>query len=243
LTLALGVMGLRLILDSLEGGYIYLFQAHQEMAPYAVVNILCAAVRLIGIVLVVRSGAQIVGAGSIWVLASGAGFLFMMVLGHKRGWKPAFREYRMNDSWNVLRMAMPLATFGALQTLYYRVDGVILKSLSGNEAVGYYDMATKTLLYALSISQLYSQAIFPIFSSLRDKPKDFGKLAFKCSKVLFLLGLPMTVGGYFLAVPLLTLIAGPQYARSGPAFAALALSILPFFLANIYVDVLAVKNT
>jgi O-antigen/teichoic acid export membrane protein len=53
----------------------------------------------------------------------------------------------------------------------------------------------------------------------------------------------MTVGGYFLAVPLLGLIAGPQYVSAGPAFAVLALSILPFFLHNIYVDVLAVKNT
>jgi O-antigen/teichoic acid export membrane protein len=53
----------------------------------------------------------------------------------------------------------------------------------------------------------------------------------------------MTVGGYFLAGPLMVLIGGPQYVPAGPAFAVLSLSILPFFLANIYVDVLAVKNT
>ena len=243
LTLAMGVMGLRLILDSMEGGYIYLFQAHQEMGPYALVNILGAAIRLAGIILVVSAGAQIVGAGSIWVLASAVAFLVMMFLGRKRGWKPGLKEYRLDDSWNVLKMAFPLATFGALQTLYYRVDSVILKSLSGNEAVGYYDMATRVLLVTLSVSQLYSQAVYPVFSSVQDKPRDFGKLAFKCSKFLFFLGLPITVGGYFLAGPLLVLIAGPQYVPSGPAFAVLALSILPFFLANIYVDVLAVKNT
>jgi O-antigen/teichoic acid export membrane protein len=243
LTLAMGVMGLRLILDSMEGGYIYLFQAHQEMGPYSMVNVLCAAVRLIGIILVVSAGAQIVGASSIWVLASGVGFLAMMTLGHRRGWKPDFSKYRVSDSWNVLRMAFPLATFGALQTLYYRVDSVILKSLAGNEAVGYYDMATRVLLFALAVSQFYSQAIYPVFSSIQDKPKDFGSLAFKSGKFLFFLGLPMTVGGYFLAGPLLILIGGSQYASAGPAFAVLALSILPFFLANIYVDVLAVKNT
>ncbi len=243
LTMAMGVLGLRLILDSMEGGYLYLFQAHQEMGPYAMVNILCAAIRLIGIILVVAAGAQIIGACSIWVVASGVGFIVMMTLGYRRGWKPSFSEYRLDDSWKVLKMAFPLAAFGALQTLYYRVDSVILKSLSGNESVAYYDMATRVLLYVLSMSQLYSQAVFPVFSSVQDKPGDFSRFAFKCSKFLFFLGLPLMVGGYFLANSLLVLIAGPQYASSGPAFAILALSILPFFLANIYVDILAIKNT
>ena len=243
LTLAMGVMGLRLILDSMEGGYIYLFQAHQEMGPYALVNLICAGVRLGGIILVVLAGAQIVGAGSIWTLASGVGFLLMMALGRRRGWKPDFSKYRADDSWKVLWMAMPLATFGALQTLYYRVDSVLLKSLSGNEAVGYYDMASRVLFVVLAVSQLYSQALYPAFASLRDKPKDFSRLAFQGGRVLFLLGLPISVGGYFLAGPILRLVGGPQYVPAGPAFAVLALSVLPFFLSMIYTDILAVKDT
>jgi O-antigen/teichoic acid export membrane protein len=243
LTMALGVMGLRLVLDSMEGGYIYLFQAHQEMAPYALVNLLCAAIRFLGIVLVVHAGAQIVGAGSVWTLASGVGFLLMMELGRRRGWKPDFARYRSEDSWKVIKMAVPLATFGALQTLYYRVDSVLLKSLSGNEAVGYYDMASRVLFVVLAVSQLYSQALYPAFASLKNKSKDFSQLAFQGGRVLFLLGLPISVGGYFLAVPILRLVGGPQYLPAGPAFAVLALSVLPFFLSMIYTDVLAVKDT
>ena len=243
LTLAMAVMGLRLILDSLEGGYIYLFQAHQDLGPYSFAKVLGALVRFVGIILMVWAGTGLVGASSVWTIASGFSFLTLWTWGSRRGWKPAFHRYRLSDSWGVLRMAIPLATFGALQTLYYRVDAVILKSLSGNEAVGFYDMATKVLIVVLSVSQLYSQAVFPVFASLRDKPRDFGRLAFQCSKVLVLLGLPMTVGGFFLAEPVLRLVGGPQYGPSGPAFAVLALSILPFFVANIYVDVLAVKNT
>ena len=243
LTLAMGVMGLRLILDSLEGGYTYLFQAHQEMGPFAIANILCAFFRLVGIVLVVLAGAQIIGASSIWVLASGLGFLVMLFLGTKRGWKPSFAEYRANDSLKVLRWAFPLATFGALQTLYYRVDSVILKSLSGNEAVGYYDMATKVLFVVLVISQLFSQAIYPVFASAKDKPQEFGNLAYRCVKYLFLLSLPLAVGGYFLSGPLLVFVLGAKYLPAGPAFAILSISILPFFLSNIYIDILAVKNT
>jgi O-antigen/teichoic acid export membrane protein len=171
------------------------------------------------------------------------GFFAMMTLAHRRGWKPDFSRYKVADSLKVFRMAIPLAAFGTLQTLYYRVDSVMLKSLSGNEAVGYYDMAMRVLLVVLSVSQLYSQAIYPAFASVRDKTMEFSRLAAKGSKVLFLLGLPMTVGGYFLAGQLLTFIGGPRYGPSGPAFAILALSILPFFTANIYVDILAIKDT
>ena len=52
----------------------------------------------------------------------------------------------------------------------------------------------------------------------------------------------MSVGGYFLATPLLMLV-GPQYAPAGPAFAVLALSILPFSLTTVYTNILAIQNT
>ena len=242
LKLAIAVMGIRLILDAAEGGYIYLFQAHQEMGPYAMVNMFCALIRMLGIIAFVAAGAEVVGAGSIWVLASTVGLLTMIILGRKRGWKPEFKKYRPHDSWSVLKLAFPLATFGTLQTLYYRVDSVILKSLSGNEAVGFYDTASRIVLSLLAVSQLYSMAIYPVFSSLQDEPKAFCRLAAKASKVLFFLGLPISIGGFFLSTPLLVLVSGFKYAAAGPPFSILSLSILPFFLSNIYVDVLAVKN-
>jgi O-antigen/teichoic acid export membrane protein len=243
LVAAIAVMGLRLLLDALEGGYVYLFQAHQEMGPYALANILGAAIRLVGIVCVVSFGGQVVGASCVWVLASAFALGFMTLMGRRRGWIPDFSSYRAADSWAVFRSAVPLAAFGTLQTLYYRVDSVILKSLSGNEAVAFYDMATRVLLVVLSVSQLYSMAVFPAFASLQKNTRDFTRLVFKCSKLLFFIGLPLTVGGFFLAGPLLAFIAGPKYGASGPVFALLALSILPFFLSNIYVDILAIKNT
>ena len=89
--------------------------------------------------------------------------------------------------------------FGALQILYYRVDAVILKSLSGNEAVGYYDLATRCFLAAVMISQFYGMSIFPAFSSIQEDAGAFGRLAFRGIKTLFLLGFPITVGCYFLA--------------------------------------------
>jgi O-antigen/teichoic acid export membrane protein len=38
-------------------------------------------------------------------------------------------------------------------------------------------------------------------------------------------------------------VSGPKYASAVAPFAILALSILPFFLSNVYASVLAVKNT
>jgi O-antigen/teichoic acid export membrane protein len=132
LKVGMAVMGLRLILDSFSGGYIYLLQAHQEMGTYSKVNILSAAVRFFGIIGIVAAGASLVGASWVWVAASAVSLCVFVSIGRKRGWTPRFREFRWEGSLTVLKQAVPLATFGTLQILYYRVDAVILKSLSGN---------------------------------------------------------------------------------------------------------------
>ncbi len=243
LKIGMAVLGLRIFLDSLSGGYIYLFQAHEKMGINSFSLILSASIRLFGIMLVVHWGGGVVETCWIWVLASSIQLLVVSLAGYRQGWWPQLYMLHINEVFSVFKEAIPLATFGALQMLYYRVDAVLLKSLSGNESVGYYDLACRVLLVALMLSQQFNQALFPVFSSLQDDPHKFSRLAFRAIKVLVFLGLPITMGGYFLSEPLLVLISGPKYSPSGPLFAVLALSVLFFFLSNVYTSVLAIKNT
>ena len=55
LKLGMAVMGMRILLDSLSGGYVYLFQSHEMMGYYSMVNVMTSAIRLLGIVAVVTS--------------------------------------------------------------------------------------------------------------------------------------------------------------------------------------------
>lgn len=243
LVAAMAVIGIRILVDSIASGYIYMFQSHEMMGYYSLVNVLSSAVRLAGIVGVVEMGGGVVEACAVWTVASSIALVALVWKGWKLGWRPDFSKFQMRDISPILRQSIPLATFGAFQMLYYRVDSVILKSLSGNEAVGYYDLAAKLVFVVLAFSQIFGTAVFPALSSLRDDSKAFGRMAGRAFKFLLLLGLPATVGGWFLSKPLVLLVSGIKYQPSVPMFAVLMLSVIPYFLSHVYVITLAIHNS
>jgi O-antigen/teichoic acid export membrane protein len=166
----------------------------------------------------------------------------MVWKGSQQGWIPNFSRFHIREVISILRQSVPLAAFSSFQILYYRVDSIILKSLSGNDAVGYYDLAAKVVFVVLAFSQVFVNAIFPVFSSVRDDSQAFGQKAGRSIKFLFLLGLPATVGGILLAQPIIFLISGSKYFPSVAMFAVLMLSVGPFFLSHVYVIALAIYN-
>ena len=240
--IGLVIMGLRIILDCAAGGYVYLLQAHERMGIHGLIVVIGSLIRLAGIVAVVYLGCGIWGVSSIWVLASAICLLILIFIGLSQKWKPDFSQWKWAEMKQVLGQALPLATFWSLQMLYYRVDTVILKSLQGNEAVGLYDAAYTYLNSTLSLSMLFGLSSFPIFSAAQDNLKDFGRLTLRAIKLLLFLGIPITVGGYFLATPLIVFFSSAKYISAGPLFSILSLSVVPFFISNIYIIVLTVKK-
>jgi O-antigen/teichoic acid export membrane protein len=178
----------------------------------------------------------------VWVVSSAITLAVLASIGIKKKWKPVFSGWNLGEAIQVLKKALPLAAFGAFQMLYYRVDSVLLKSLKGNMSVGIYDAAATFILLVLSLSQHFGLSTLPVFSSDQKKKKEFGRLAMRSIKLLVVMGLPITIGGYLLAGPLMTFVASAKYILSAPSFSILALSTVPFFLSNVYVNVLMVRK-
>ncbi len=57
-----------------------------------------------------------------------------------------------------------------------------------------------------------------------------------------MIGIPITIGGALLSDPLIVFFSGEKYLPSGLLFKVLILSVVPFFLSNIYINVLTVRN-
>jgi O-antigen/teichoic acid export membrane protein len=240
--IGLVIMGLRIILDCAAGGYVYLLQAHERMGTHGLIVVIGSLIRLTGIVAVVSLGCGIWGVSSIWVLASGICLLILIFIGFSKKWKPDFSKWKWSEMKRVLSQALPLATFWSLQMLYYRVDTVILKSLQGNEAVGLYDTAYTYLDSTLRLSMLFGLSVFPLISAVQKNKSDFARITLKAIKLLLLLGIPITIGGYLLATPIIVFLSSSKYISSGPLFSILCLSVVPFFISNIYIIVLTVKK-
>lgn len=237
---AMVVMGLRLILDAPSNGYTILLQAHEKMTYQGLVSLGGAFLRMAGIVGVAYLGGRMIQACWVWVAVSALSLAALWAVGRRQGWRVEWEKARWRDSLGILKKSIPFAAFGTFQMLYYRVDGVILKSFAGNEAVALYDMAGRFLFVVFMLSDHFGIATLPVFSSLRDRAGELSRVTTRTLKVLVLSGIPLTVGGYLLANPLMVLLLGSRYAGSGPAFAVLALSIVFYFATKPAVNLLAV---
>ncbi|HVZ80632.1 MAG TPA: flippase [bacterium] len=239
---ALLVMGLRLIFEAPSNGYIMLFQAHEKMAYTGLVSLGGAFLRMAGIVAVAYLGGEMVGACWVWVAASALSLVFLWAHGRKQGWRVDWKEARWKDMWGILVRSIPFAAFGTFQMLYYRVDAVILKSFSGNEMVALYDMAGRFLFVVFMLSDHFGIATLPVYSIVRDRPDEIARVMTRSLKFLIMAGLPITVGGFLLAGPLMTVLLGSRYSGAGPAFSVLAISIVLHFASKAPVNLLAVKD-
>jgi O-antigen/teichoic acid export membrane protein len=243
LKLALIILGLRLFFDALGSSYITLLQAHELMTYQGLISLASALLRMSGIVAVVYLGGQIAPVCWVWVTIGVFSLLALWKMGKKQGWKIDWMQFRWKESWTILKLSIPFAAFGTFQMLYYRVDAVILKSFTGNEAVALYDVAGRFLFVVLMLSDHFSISTLPSFSAAADHPQDLGRIATRSLKVLILLGIPLSVGGYFLADPLMILLFGNKYAGSGPVFAVLSCCIVFHFSMKPSINLLAVKDS
>ncbi len=241
LCMAMGVLGLRLLFEAPGGGYSILLQAHERMALQGIISLGSAFLRMLGIVVVVYLGGRIVSACWVWVAVSVLTLIPLIAIGRRQGWSFQWSRLRWAEILDILKRSIPFAAFGTLQMLYYRVDSVILKNYSGNEAVALYDMAGRLLFVVFMVSDHFGISTLPSFSAARDQSEDLKRLATRSLKLLVLMGLPLTVGGFLLANSLMAFLFGPSYEAAGPIFALLALSIFLHFGTKPSVNLLAVQ--
>jgi O-antigen/teichoic acid export membrane protein len=241
LRLALLILGIRLLFDALSASYTALFQAHELMTYQGIVTFLSALLKTICIVLVVYFGGRITEVCWVWVGVGALSCLALWSIGRRQGWRIHWAQFRWGEAWDIVIRSIPFAAFGTFQILYYRVDAIILKSFAGNEAVALYDVAGKFLFVVFMIADHFSVATLPAFSAAQSNPRDLGRIAVRALKALTLMGLPIVVGGFLLAGPLMTFLFGVKYSAAGPAFAILSFSILFHFVMKPSINLLAIK--
>ena len=129
-----------------------------------------------------------------------------------------------------LRLAVPFALGAFLTNLYFRADVTILQHFKPFEEVGWYTFAYKPF-EALQFVPLAVQAtVYPLLAVYyRDSRERLGGAYARFFKILVVLGWPLTVGTYVLAVPVGHLFQ--LFPESIPSLRILALAIV-FLFAN-----------
>ena len=126
-------------------------------------------------------------------------------------WKP-----KMIFSWSELQAvtgySLNLTGFTILNYLYRNADYLLIGKFLGSQALGYYTLAYRLMLYPLqNISSVIGRVMFPVFSQIQDDDKRFGIAYLKVISTIALITFPMMVGLWALSEPFILTLFGSQW--------------------------------
>ncbi|MGH7691389.1 MAG: flippase [Candidatus Dormibacteria bacterium] len=211
------------------------FYATGEMRYEAVATMSEAVILLVGTFFVAR--AHLAVADYLWVYALSylVTCVYAYVVIGRRYFVPTV-HFDPVLARRLLKMALPFAMVFLLNTVYFRIDVVILSAMRGLTEVGYYTAAYKFLDGLSFVPQTVMNAIFPTLSVVHLEAIASMRQAYTATiRLLAALAMPFTV---VLAMGSLGILTAPfirVYPQSAPALQVLALAIVFMFVNSTFV--------
>ena len=193
-----------------------------------------------GTVAVVRSIGQLVTVALIFILVRGpsdvtraplaqfageiAASIVLLILLRRYGIRPTF-VYDRAAAAPLLRQARPLVLGTLLGLTIFNSDLIFVRLFRDAEAAGFYAAAYLVVSFSVNLGLAYSMALMPSLArAATDRP---AQRALYQHGLLHMVagGLPIAVGGWVLALPLVVTVFGTAYSPAAPAFAILVWSI------------------
>lgn len=133
----------------------------------------------------------------------------------------------------MLGPAFPLMLNHLLQTLFFKIDVLLLQPLRGDRELGYYATAYKFVDGLQIIPSAFTFAVFPLLSRLgADRPHGMRDAYVTSLKLLVAVSVPIALALTAAASPLVGLIGGPAFLPDGAIALQLLIWFLPLSFAN-----------
>lgn len=144
----------------------------------------------------------------------------------------------------MLRSSIPIAIIGILGVFTLNIDVIMLGWWRTPEEVGFYSAAQRIVVLLYMLPGILANTLFPqISKAVGEENKE------KASRILehglgaaFLMSLPLAVGGYAVAGPLINLVFGSEYSPAVSAFKALILTVIAIFPSTLLPSYLLAHN-
>ena len=197
-----------------------------RMAMPAVFTAAQVYVSAIGGILIVKAGYGLV-AYAAWLTASG----IVPVLATGRLVWPYLRGHWRIDPrlWRILIMGgLPFFVIVALNVVYSTIGIPILRAISGDGAVGDYDLAVRWATIPIFVSTAVAAAYFPAFSAEAAKdPTEFASLVRRAVRIVLGVSVPAGIGLSLVAGDIIDQFHTAQFAEAIPVLRIAALEV-PF---------------
>lgn len=229
------ILGLWVILENLTRFLFSFFRAFEKMEYEAYLNVVSKIVLLVLVVFASKDNwgaAQIAVAYLIAAVVSViCGCLFIFIGKAIPVHRVFSRRIDMGFCRRLLKEAWPFALMTVFGIIYGRIDIIMLQMMKGASAVGWYGASNKLIEGLMFMPQMLVVALFPVFSLLYESSKERLIRGYeKIIKILYVLGLPIAVGGTILSSKIILLLFGAEYGNSAIVFQILVWALFFIFL-------------
>jgi O-antigen/teichoic acid export membrane protein len=126
-----------------------------------------------------------------------------------------------------------------LNSLYWRLDTLLLTWLRGLADVGYYSASTRILDITRNLPQAYARALYPILSRLRhDDGAEFERLSRTSLLWIVITTFPLSLATYTLAPWIITTLYGAGMSAAVQGLRVVAWLMIPYALTNTLAQIL-----
>jgi O-antigen/teichoic acid export membrane protein len=178
------------------------------------------------------------------LVAGGLGSLAMFISTSYYVRKITPLKYRFDiDLWkDVLIKALPYGIALILNTIYFRIDSLVIAFVRGSGEVGIYGVAMKMLEHFSIIPLYFMNSVLPVLTrSLEEKSTKYKQIISLAFDFLAAMAVPLVVGGVLLAYPIIFIVSTPEFlSRLSEGFygSDIAFQILIFALLFQFLNVL-----
>lgn len=238
----LPIMALLLIFDTFRDFAFGYTRAMEKMEMEAVVFI---ATNLL--IVILSAAALIISPTSFnlavsYTIGSGFGTLIVVWLLRKE-FKTVFSYFKKELVYPIMAAAWPFALVAVLGAIMLNTDTLMIGMMKDAEAVGLYSAAQRPIQLFYVLPALIASAVFPVFSRTAGKDdKKMRAMIEESLKALFLIAIPLSLGGLILTKDLMKLIFGNEYLPAAPAFQILLLTIFFVYPGTIITNAIFAYN-
>lgn len=217
-----------------------LFQKQLRMDKVSIAEIANRLFLLVGVILVAAHDYGIIGIMLATTLSSLLSFILHLIFAR------SFARISLRFDWDywktLIIMSWPLALTIALNLIYLKADTLLLSLIERESEigviaeVGIYGAAYKVIDVLVTLPFMFAGIILPLLSKrwAENDQEGFKQLLQKSFNVMAMFTIPMIAGTQILGTDIMTIVAGNDFALSGPILKVLIFAAGIIFLGNIF---------
>ena len=219
------ILGMSTVISQASQMFPSIFRAFERLEYVAVLSVLAQAITAVAVVALLLAGYALIPVSIVYLAVSILIMAISMVLCYRRfAWFA--RRVRKPVVRTILKETTPFGLTDIMSTFLAYGGPVLLTLLMGAIATGIFNAAYAITNALRSPLNLYAIAALPAMARFHGEGKEkLGITVQKSQKLFFILGLPISLGGWFYREPIMTLFYGSAFYGSGSSFGILVFTM------------------